>query len=140
MPAPNSTPTGDTAGGPGRRTVLKGLAGGAGGIAAFPLFAACSSSSKSSGSTTTAGGASATTGASSSSGGTGKSGGSTAVRFQRLGPVPKAAYAAVITAFQKTSGDTIKINTVEHNAFQNKINNYLQGSPDTCSPGSPATA
>ena len=34
------------------------------------------------------------------------------------------------THFSKKSSDTITINTVPHNDFQNNINNYLQGSPD----------
>ncbi|MFZ1579152.1 MAG: ABC transporter substrate-binding protein, partial [Nostocoides sp.] len=34
-------------------------------------------------------------------------------------------------AFQKANnGLTVKINTVDHNTFQENINNYLQGSPD----------
>ncbi|MCL1840977.1 MAG: ABC transporter substrate-binding protein [Propionibacteriaceae bacterium] len=45
-------------------------------------------------------------------------------------PTPKAAFAAVVAAFQQQSGDTITVNTVSHNDFQNNINNYLQGSPD----------
>ena len=110
--------------------MLKGLAAGVGGVAAFPLLAACSSGSKSSDATTTAGGSSATTGADSSAATSAKSGGSTSFGSNASDAVPKAAYAAVIKAFQASSGDSIKINTVEHNAFQNKINNYLQGSPD----------
>ena len=133
MPAPISTPAGDpgadAASGLGRRTVLKGLASGAAGIAAFPLLAACSSGSKAKSATTTSGNAAATTAGSSATGAT-KSGGSTTFGSNASDAVPKAAYAAVVKAFQKTSGDTIKTNTVEHNAFQNKINNYLQGSPD----------
>ena len=45
--------------------------------------------------------------------------------------VPKAAIQRVMDAFQKAnSGLTVKINTVDHNTFQENINNYLQGSPD----------
>lgn len=44
--------------------------------------------------------------------------------------VPKRAYAAVVAAFQKSSGDKVTTNTVAHNDFQNNINTYLQGSPD----------
>ena len=44
--------------------------------------------------------------------------------------VPKRAYAAVVAAFQKSSGDTVTTNTVSHNDFGNNINTYLQGSPD----------
>ncbi len=45
-------------------------------------------------------------------------------------PTPKNAYAAFVAAFEKKSGDTVKVNTSDHNSFQEKINNYLQGSPD----------
>ena len=33
-------------------------------------------------------------------------------------------------AFQKKSGITVTTNVVAHNDFQNKINTYLQGTPD----------
>jgi multiple sugar transport system substrate-binding protein len=55
---------------------------------------------------------------------------STTVGSNYSDPTPKAAFAAVVAAFQKQSHDTIKLNTVSHNDFQNNINNYLQGSPD----------
>jgi multiple sugar transport system substrate-binding protein len=44
-------------------------------------------------------------------------------------PVPKAAYAQVFKAFTKQSGMDVKVNTVDHNTFQNQINSYLQGQP-----------
>ncbi|HET9289452.1 MAG TPA: ABC transporter substrate-binding protein, partial [Actinomycetes bacterium] len=44
--------------------------------------------------------------------------------------VPKKAYAEMTAAFQKSSGLTVKTNTVEHETFQENINNYLQGNPD----------
>ncbi len=44
--------------------------------------------------------------------------------------VPKRAYAAVVSAFNKKIGDKVTTNTVAHNDFQNNINTYLQGSPD----------
>ena len=40
--------------------------------------------------------------------------------------VPKKAYADMLAA----SGMTVKVNTVDHNTFQENINNYLQGNPD----------
>ena len=43
---------------------------------------------------------------------------------------PKKAYQAVFDAFNKLSGTEVKVNTVDHNSFQENINNYLQGSPD----------
>src|SRR5512132_2865249 len=40
--------------------------------------------------------------------------------------VPKKAYADMLAG----SGMTVKVNTVDHNTFQENINNYLQGNPD----------
>jgi multiple sugar transport system substrate-binding protein len=45
-------------------------------------------------------------------------------------PVPKAALKAALDRFTKISGISVKINTVDHNTFQEQINNYLQGRPD----------
>ncbi len=44
--------------------------------------------------------------------------------------VPKAAMQAVFDAFTKKTGIPVTVNTVEHNAYQEQINNYLQGKPD----------
>src|SRR6476619_788885 len=45
--------------------------------------------------------------------------------------VPKAAYAEVVSNFEKANPKlTVKVNTVDHNTFQEQINSYLQGSPD----------
>ncbi|WP_163508685.1 ABC transporter substrate-binding protein [Fodinicola acaciae] len=44
--------------------------------------------------------------------------------------VPKKATAAIMADFGKKNGYTVKINTVDHNTFQEQINNYLQGRPD----------
>jgi len=44
--------------------------------------------------------------------------------------VPKAAMQAVFDGFTKKTGIPVTVNTVEHNAFQEQINNYLQGKPD----------
>src|SRR6476620_1133132 len=45
-------------------------------------------------------------------------------------PVPKKAYANVFNAFTKKTGISVKVNTVDHNTFQEQINSYLQGKPD----------
>ena len=45
-------------------------------------------------------------------------------------PVPKEALQEVFDAFQTSSGITVDVNTVDHNTFQEQINNYLQGTPD----------
>jgi multiple sugar transport system substrate-binding protein len=44
--------------------------------------------------------------------------------------VPKSALGAVLQAYQSSSGKTVKVNTVDHNSFQENINRYLQGNPD----------
>ena len=43
--------------------------------------------------------------------------------------VPKQAYAQLVTGFNDPN-IKVTINTVDHNAFQENINTYLQGSPD----------
>lgn len=45
-------------------------------------------------------------------------------------PVPKKAFAAAFAAYEKKSGKKVKVNTKDHNDFQENINRYLQGSPD----------
>jgi multiple sugar transport system substrate-binding protein len=102
-----------------RRSVLKAVTGGAA-LAVTPslLLAACGSSSGGSTSTKTAAAAGAATGT---------------ITFgsNYSDPVPKAAFAAMIAGFTaKNSGAKVNINTVDHNTFQNNINNYLQGTPD----------
>ena len=44
--------------------------------------------------------------------------------------VPKKAMAAVLANFTKKTGIAVKVNTVDHNTFQEQINSYLQGKPD----------
>jgi multiple sugar transport system substrate-binding protein len=44
--------------------------------------------------------------------------------------VPKNAMASVLKGYESKSGGTVKINTVDHNTFQENINRYLQGTPD----------
>ena len=96
-----------------RRTVLRGAVGlgallGAGGLAA------CSSDA------TTSSGVP-----------TGPVSGTVTAGSNQSDAVPKAAIQAVMDGFSKAnSGTTVKINTIDHNTFQENINNYLQGSPD----------
>jgi multiple sugar transport system substrate-binding protein len=86
-----------------RRTLLKGLLG-AGLLGAVPTLASCGS------------------------GGDGGSGaGSVSLGSNASDQVPKEALAEVMAAFD---GPSVKINTVDHNSFQENINNYLQGRPD----------
>ncbi|SED98884.1 MULTISPECIES: ABC transporter substrate-binding protein [Streptomyces] len=44
--------------------------------------------------------------------------------------VPKKAFESVYAAFRKQSGITVRVNTKDHNTFQEQINSYLQGTPD----------
>jgi multiple sugar transport system substrate-binding protein len=102
--------------GPSRRALLKGLGIGTAGVLAGPLLAACTGGSKPST------GSSGTASKSKSK--------STSVGSGSSDDVPKRAYQAVFDAFSKQSGDSVKVNTVPHNDFQNNINSYLNGSPD----------
>ncbi len=96
-----------------RRALLRGAMG-AGTLLTVPgLLAACGGGGSGSGSSTGAAKGTVTFGSNQSD------------------AVPKAALADVVAAFDKAnSGLTVKVNTVDHNTFQENINNYLQGSPD----------
>src|SRR5687767_10695883 len=91
-----------------RRAVLRGAAIGAAALSAPALLAACGDDGGSGG------------------------GASKTVTFgsNYSDAVPKAAVEAVMKGFESKSGKTVKINTVDHNSFQENINRYLQGSPD----------
>lgn len=90
---------------PGRRTLLKALAAGAG-LAVLPGLSACGGSD---------GGASTDT-----------------VTFGNnlSDQVPKDAITAALKAFEAESGLKVAINTKQHEQYQEQINNYLQGKPD----------
>jgi multiple sugar transport system substrate-binding protein len=94
-----------------RRTLLRGALGAGTLLAAPSLLAACG------------GGNGGTSG--------GKATGTVTLGSNQSDAVPKAAVQSVVDAFQKAnSGLTVKVNTIDHNTFQENINNYLQGSPD----------
>jgi multiple sugar transport system substrate-binding protein len=100
----------------GRRGFHKGAAGAGVALSLPALLAAC-------------GGSSATS--SSSSGGGSAPTGTVTVGSNASDDVPKKAYADVYAAFEAKSPKLkVKVNTVDHNTFQEQINNYLQGSPD----------
>jgi len=107
------SPASSTVGNLSRRAMLRGSALAAGAVTLPSVLAACGSKGGSSGS---------------SSGG---SGGKT-VTFgsNHSDPQDKAAMTATLQAYQTKSGKTVKINTVDHNTFQQNINRYLQGNPD----------
>jgi len=95
-----------------RRSLLAGMVGAAG-VAAVPALAACGSDDN---------------------GGGGASGGTQnkTVTFgsNYSDQVPKDAIAAVFKDFTAKDGIEVKVNTVDHNTFQEQINNYLQGAAD----------
>jgi len=73
-------------------------------------------------------------GGSSSSGGS-SSGGGTATGTVTFGSnasdeVPKKAFESTFAVYKSSGGGDVKVNTVDHNTFQEQINNYLQGRPD----------
>lgn len=99
-----------------RRSVLRGALGGAALVGLPGLLAACGSGSSSSG-----------------GGGNGGKGATGTVTYgsNQSDAVPKKSIAEMVAAYQKQSnGVTVKINTIDHNSFQENINNYLQGNPD----------
>ena len=96
-----------------RRTLFKTVLGAGAALTAPGLLAACGSKSGGGGS------------------GSGSPSGTVTFGSNYSDAKPKAALAAVTGAFQSaTPGVTVKINTVDHNSFQENINNYLQGKPD----------
>ncbi len=90
-----------------RRNLLRGAAAGAGAIALPSLLAACG-------------------------GGPGGDGKTVTMGSNSSDPVPKKAFADAFAAYEKQSKEKrkIKVNTVDHNTFQENINRYLQGKPD----------
>jgi multiple sugar transport system substrate-binding protein len=99
----------------GRRGFLKGAAGAGVALSLPGLLAACGGDDDSS----TGGG-----------GGGGKPTGTVTIGSNASDAVPKKAFADVFAAFEATGKVKTKVNTVDHNTFQEQINNYLQGSPD----------
>lgn len=89
-----------------RRTLLAGAAG-AGALLGTGLLAGCGDSD---------------------SGGSGAK--SVSMGSNASDPTPKDVLAKVSAAFKTSSGIEVAINTVDHNTFQENINNYLQGKPD----------
>ncbi|SBT67879.1 carbohydrate ABC transporter substrate-binding protein, CUT1 family [Micromonospora sediminicola] len=90
-----------------RRSLLAGAAG-AGALLGTGLLAGCGDSD-------------------SGSGGDAKS---VSLGSNQSDPKPKDVVAKVMDGFKTSSGVTVAVNTVDHNTFQENINNYLQGKPD----------
>jgi multiple sugar transport system substrate-binding protein len=94
-----------------RRSVLSGALGAGTLLAAPALLAACGGGGSSSSSSSATG--------------------TVTLGSNQSDAVPKAAVQSVMDAFHKAnSAITVKINTIDHNSFQENINNYLQGAPD----------
>jgi multiple sugar transport system substrate-binding protein len=106
------SPATSTIGNLSRRAMLRGSAIAAGAVTVPSLLAACGGGS----------------GSGSSSGGTG--GKTVTFGSNHSDPLDKKAMEATLQAYQTKSGKTVKINTVDHNTFQQNINRYLQGNPD----------
>jgi multiple sugar transport system substrate-binding protein len=97
-----------------RRTVLRtGVAG----CAAIYGLSGCGSDDK--GATSGGGG-----------GGSAKASGTVSFGSNYSDPVPKKALQSALDGFSTSSGVKVAVNTVDHNTFQEQINNYLQGTPD----------
>ena len=100
-----------------RRTVVKGMAA-AGAVAAFPAIAACGDSNDDNASS------------SSSSGGK-KAVGTVTFGSNAVRPGAQEGLRGDLRRVRdKSRAATVKINTVDHNTFQEQINSYLQGRPD----------
>ncbi|MGC4855605.1 ABC transporter substrate-binding protein [Micromonospora sp. DT4] len=89
-----------------RRSLLAGAAG-TGALLSTGLLAGC--------------------GADSGSGGSSKD---VSLGSNQSDPKPKDVLAKVTEGFKASSGVQVAVNTVDHNTFQENINNYLQGKPD----------
>ena len=100
-----------------RRSVLAGGLGLGAALGGSALLAACGGSSSSSTSSGSASGSASPTG-------------TVTLGSNQSDAVPKKTYQTLVDDFSKRTGVTVKVNTVDHNTFQEQINNYLQGKPD----------
>ncbi|WNI19878.1 extracellular solute-binding protein [Streptomyces sp. ITFR-21] len=101
--------------------MLRGVAAGAGlAVVSGGLLTACggSSSDNNDNSTSASGGSASVAGATVTFG------------SNYSDAAPKAAFAALTTAATASTRVKVKINTVDHNTFQQNITSYLQGTPD----------
>jgi multiple sugar transport system substrate-binding protein len=95
-----------------RRTVVKGMAAGAA-VAAFPALAACGDEEEPSGGGTQS-----------------KGGGTVTFGSNASDAAPKKALQASLDGFTSKTQTKVKVNTIDHETFQEQINSYLQGRPD----------
>ncbi len=101
-----------------RRSFLRGMGIAGAGLAAPGLLAACGGDSD--------------TEAEPTGGGGGAGGGEVTFGLNESSGagVPYDRNIAAVEAYQEASGNTVKVNAIDHNTFQEQINNYLQGNPD----------
>jgi multiple sugar transport system substrate-binding protein len=114
-----------------RRRMLGGIAGVAG-LATVPsLLAACSSPSATTAPST--GGSQPAVPSESAGGASSPSGlaGSLSVGSNHSDPGEKTGMEAINAAFTTATGITVKMNTVDHGTFQDQLQNYIGGTPDT---------
>jgi multiple sugar transport system substrate-binding protein len=103
-----------------RRSLLKGM-GATAGLATLPgVLAACGGDDNGGSSSTPAAGGTPAK----------KAVGTVTMGSNASDAVPKASYEKVFADFKTTTGGDVKVNTVDHNTFQEQINSYLQGKPD----------
>jgi len=103
-----------------RRSLLKGM-GATAGLATLPgVLAACGGDDNGGSSSTPAAGGTAEK----------KAVGTVTFGSNASDAVPKASYEKVFADFKTATGGDVKVNTVDHNTFQEQINSYLQGKPD----------
>ena len=103
-----------------RRSLLKGM-GATAGLATLPgVLAACGGDDNGGSSSTPAAGGTPEK----------KAVGTVTFGSNASDAVPKASYEKVFADFKTATGGDVKVNTVDHNTFQEQINSYLQGKPD----------
>ena len=57
-------------------------------------------------------------------------GGTVTVGSNHSDPAEKKGIEAMVAAFKSATGNAVKLNTVDHNTFQDQISSYLQGTPE----------
>src|SRR5438094_2060699 len=63
-------------------------------------------------------------------GSTGSTSGTVTMGSNHSDAAEKKGMDAIAAAFKSSTGNTLKLNTVDHNTFQDSISSYLQGTPD----------
>jgi len=114
-----------------RRRVLAGIAGVAGLAATPSLLAACGPGASTAPSAPASGAAPSAAGAAGSPGASLGAVGTLTVGSNHSDPGEKTGMEKINAAFTAATGITVKMNTVDHGTFQDTLQNYLGGIPDT---------